>query len=115
MRSVARDENMPAMSTLFKWLSEYPEFAEQYAKAKVESADAFQDKINDVSDGVLDGRYEPAAARVAMDGYKWTASKLKPKKYGDRMQLAGDPESPLNFSHLTDEELDAKIREYLDK
>jgi len=32
----------------------------------------------------VDGKIEPNVARVAIDAIKWTASKLKPKKYGER-------------------------------
>ncbi len=34
MRSVGRDEGMPAVSTMFKWIRELPEFSAQYDKAK---------------------------------------------------------------------------------
>jgi hypothetical protein len=33
-----------------------------------------------------------------IDSRKWCASKLKPKKYGDRVSLAGDAENPLQTS-----------------
>lgn len=36
-----------------------------------------------------------ARNRLRMDARKWVASKLKPKKYGDKLALAGDDESPL--------------------
>lgn len=85
LRSVCRDDDMPHLSTIYDWLGRHPEFAEQYARAKEESADAWAEKIADVADGTLSGEYDPQAARVAMDGYKWTASKLKPRKYGDKI------------------------------
>jgi hypothetical protein len=85
MRSIARDETMPAMTTLFKWLREHEEFAQQYAIAKTESAEAWAEQIAEIGQDTLEGKYDPAAARVAIDAYKWTASKLKPKRYGDRL------------------------------
>ena len=30
-----------------------------------------------------------------IDARKWTAMKLKPKKYGDKLALAGDADNPL--------------------
>lgn len=95
LRSVLTDEGMPAMSTVFKWLNEDQVFSEQYARAKEESADALADDIADIAEKVLKGVYDPAAARVALDGKKWFASKMKPKKYGDRIQHANDPDSPM--------------------
>jgi hypothetical protein len=34
-----------------------------------------------------------------IDARKWTAMKLKPKKYGDRQILAGDSEAPLEVQN----------------
>jgi hypothetical protein len=107
MRSVSRDPDMPAMSTLFKWIREIEEFSQQYAKAKEESADALVEDMLDIADnqvanpviidGVpleIDGEIVKAAdgpavahARLRVDTRKWAASKLKPKKYGETSTL----------------------------
>lgn len=50
MRSLCRTEDMPAMSTIFKWLRENPEFSEQYARAKAEAADALVEENLDIAD-----------------------------------------------------------------
>ncbi len=106
MRSVSRDDAMPAMSTLFRWLREHEEFKEQYAIAKDESADALVEDMLDIADNqveqpllveglplVIDGNVVMIKdavsvnhARLRVDTRKWYASKLKPKKYGDRVQ-----------------------------
>ena len=43
------------------------------------------DKIMDAADkaGV-----DPQAARVRIDAYKWRASKLAPKRYGEKLDLS---------------------------
>lgn len=38
---------------------------------------------------------DAALGRLKFDARKWTASKLLPKKYGDKLELSGDPQSPL--------------------
>ncbi len=110
LRSIVKLKNMPASSTVFKWLREIDEFSEQYARAKEESADALADDIQEISEGVLKKRYDPQAARVAMDGKKWIASKLKPKKYGDKLDLTGEQTHTHKFKDLDDEQLDARIK-----
>ena len=35
--------------------------------------------------------------RLRVDARKWVAAKLKPRKYGDRVELAGDKDSPLKM------------------
>tara|TARA_R110000772_G_scaffold266658_1_gene389376 strand:- start:656 stop:1141 length:486 start_codon:yes stop_codon:yes gene_type:complete len=117
MRSVSRDDKMPAMSTLFKWIRELPEFTEQYAIAKTESADALVEDMLDIADNqvdqplLVDGiplevdgkvvKVKDAVsvnhARLRVDTRKWAASKLKPKKYGDKIAIGGDAENPFQL------------------
>lgn len=95
LRAITSRDTMPSMSMVFRWLD--PEtgnasFREQYTRAKLESADALADDIKDIGDKTLTGFYDPASARVAIDSYKWLASKLKPKKYGDKIDMTSDGE-----------------------
>jgi hypothetical protein len=120
MRSVSRDETMPAMSTLFKWLREAPGFSEQYEKAKLESADALVEDMLDIADNQaqeeieVDGVSVKAAtgpsvahARLRVDTRKWAASKLKPKKYGDRMHT--EHSGSIDLASMSDEELQKRL------
>jgi transposase-like protein len=133
MRSISRDENMPACSTMFKWLREHEEFSEQYAIAKEESADALVEDMLDIADNqveqplvidgkpLLDDNGKPILikdavsvnhARLRVDTRKWAASKLKPKKYGDKIQTEHSGQVTHNMrdvTDMTDEELQAEI------
>lgn len=109
LRSICRDEAMPGLSTVFKWLGEHPEFVEQYTRAKEEQAETLADEIVSIADEQeyekveVDGvplavKFDSNAIarnRLRVDARKWVASKLKPKRYGDKLALAGDSESPL--------------------
>jgi hypothetical protein len=60
---------------------------------------------------------EPNDRRVRLDTRKWLMSKLNPARYGDKVQIAGDPDSPirhtvgvLDLSRLSAPELDALER-----
>lgn len=103
MRTVCRADDMPAMSTVFKWLREHKTFSEQYARAKEEAADALVEEIMDIADDgsndwmVYHGKddYEGwklngeniQRSRLRVDTRKWVASKLKAKKYGDKIDM----------------------------
>lgn len=106
---------MPGASTVFRWLRTYSEFREQYEKAKEESADALAEEILDIADNGTndfmekennDGstwwEYRTEAvqrSRLRVDTRKWIASKLKPKKYGDRTNLDHTSDGkPINFT-----------------
>lgn len=108
LRSICLLDDMPSLQTHFVWLSKHPEFVDQYTKAKVESGHADADKIERIAERVLDGEVDANAARVAIDAYKWTASKKVPKKYGAVV-------TNVNLNHdmtdMSDEELDRLLAE----
>lgn len=87
LRKVVTDEDMPTAQTVYNWLGKHPEFVEQYTRAKTDSGDSDADKIEEIAEKTLDGTYDPAQARVAIDAYKWSAGKKRPKKYGDTLDL----------------------------
>jgi hypothetical protein len=106
LRSICADEDMPSTCTAQEWLAEDLEFATQYARARERQADFYADEITEIADSEAD----PNKARVRIDARKWVASKLKPKTYGDRLQLDGD----LNVK-MSDDQLDARISQLLGK
>jgi hypothetical protein len=91
---------LPAQSTVYEWLLRHPSFAEQYARAREEQADTNADEILEIADErppefkddkgrtYLDQTYI-AWQKNRIEARKWTAMKLKPKKYGDRVALEG--------------------------
>jgi len=100
LRTVCKSDDTPEISTIFRWLRTHPEFNQQYAKAKEESADALLEETMDIAD---DGSNDWIASndpdnpgyrtngeaiqrsRLRVDVRKWAMSKLKPKKYGEKI------------------------------
>lgn len=78
---------MPGESTVWRWLSEDSFFQEEYTRAIQARAMAHADRVLDVTEAVIRGEIPPDAARVALDGMKWTAARLLPRVYGDRTQV----------------------------
>lgn len=111
LRSICRDDAMPSIAVVFEWLAQKPDFAEQYTRAREEQADVHADAIVAIADetpdveevldkhgNVVDIKLHSAYVqwqKNRIDARKWVASKLKPKKYGDRVQVAGEAESPI--------------------
>jgi hypothetical protein len=111
LRSIALDDAMPAASTVYKWLSQNEQFADQYAHAREAQADTLADEIVDIADDGSNDWMERelesgktievvnaehiARSRLRVDARKWVAAKLKPKKYGDRQLIGSDPDNPL--------------------
>lgn len=112
VRTVCAADGMPSMTTVFKWLREKEEFAKQYARAKEESADAMAEDILDIADDGTNDWMERTdsegnntgwqingehiqRSRLRVESRKWLMSKMKPKKYGDKVTHANDPENPI--------------------
>jgi hypothetical protein len=78
---------------------------DRYTKAREEQADTNADEILEIADErppefkdnkgrvYLDQTYI-AWQKNRIDARKWTAMKLKPKKYGDKLALGGDADAP---------------------
>ena len=87
VRQILKGEDMPSFNHLLKWMEARPEWGERYARAKQESAEFDADNVNYIAELCLRDKVTPAAARVAIDAYKWSAGKKKPKKYGDMIKI----------------------------
>ena len=87
LRAVCRDEGMPSRTAVLRWIEVDEAFASAYARARDHQADALDDEMADVMAEVRAGRMDPAAARVLLSGLQWRASKLAPRRYGERLAL----------------------------
>lgn len=110
LRSICTPEGMPAASTVCLWLTQHPEFAEQYARAREAQADTLADEIVDIADDgsrdyVKDDKghesvdYDHIArSKLRVEARKWIAAKLKPKKYGDKTMLTDGDGAPISLA-----------------
>lgn len=86
LRSIVSDAAMPNRSSVHKWLAENKAFSDQYVRAKDNQADTLADELIYIADNAEDIQ----KARLQVDTRKWVASKLKPKKYGDKLDMTSD-------------------------
>lgn len=100
-------DGFPGERTVYQWLDKNPEFAQKYMRARELQQDREADKIVDIADAAEDANL----ARLQIDARKWRASKLAPKKYGDRLDLnhSGAIET------ISDAQLDTRLSELLGK
>lgn len=97
LRFICQSDDMPNRSNVFRWLADREELRDQYARAREAAADYYADEIIEIAD---DGSRDYslgengdtivdhdviARARLRVDARKWKASKLAPKKYGDKI------------------------------
>ena len=105
LQSICNDREMPGSSTVYRWLNENADFREQYVDARARQADCYADQIVMLADTAEDHN----KARLQIDARKWVASKLLPKKYGERSTTTHEGgDKPLQVESLSD--LDAARR-----
>lgn len=112
LRSICLDDDMPGQTTVFRWLAANETFRKQYARAREAQADAIFDEMLDIADNStndwMERRGENAEGyelngdhvqrtRLRLDTRKWMASKLAPKKYGDKLDVTSGGEK-LNWA-----------------
>jgi hypothetical protein len=82
LRAVCRNLKL-APSTVIEWTFTNKQFSEHYAQARQKQADAYADMILDEAFNSHDAQI----GRLRVDALKWVASKLAPKRYGDKVEV----------------------------
>ena len=95
LTSVLKAEGMPSYSMARLMISTSPEFRAMYDKAVEDRADRLAEEIIELSDAEMpEGLKGPEASawvqqkRLQVDARKWVASKLKPRTYGDKIDVS---------------------------
>ena len=96
--------------------------SEMYARARQERADLLADEIVDIADedctvvevedGVTTVGISTALVnrnKLRVDARKWVASKLKPRVYGDKLELSGEIGTP---TKLSDDQLLERLQRF---
>lgn len=99
---ICSSPHLPSRKVVIEWLAEgRADFRDRYARAREAQADLLAEQIVTIADddyrdenGVLDG-VAVQQARLRVDARKWITSKIMPKRYGDRVEVSGDPDRPL--------------------
>lgn len=108
MVDICKSESMPSAKTVYAWLADdaHAEFRNRYARAREAQADKLAHEILEISDNssqdtITDSEGNERAdnefiarSRLRVDSRKWLASKLAPKKYGDKLALGGADDLP---------------------
>ena len=133
IREICARDDMPGKSTIMRWLARFEEFRDQYTRAKeLGSEDGYEQivdierrmlapklvenpefgKVNDAPKLIANPEYVDAhTGRSVIDSIKWRLSKLQPKVYGDRLELAGKVGTATDLVEQAPDWLKAAIKE----
>lgn len=105
LHTISKSKNI-SHTTFYDWLKVSQENADRYTHAREAQADFIFDEIIEISDdnsndttvtenGIVENREFVSRSRLRVDARKWIASKLKPKKYGDKVEISGNQDAPI--------------------
>lgn len=108
LRQICRDDHMPAWQKIYEWMQKDLELSGAIARAREVGQDAIAEqiwidmqlepeRILSEGGGRIDSGYVQLIKARADIGLKLLA-KWNPKRYGDRVELAGDKENPLHIN-----------------
>jgi len=118
LRDICEDEKTPHIATVMRWLNVHSEFREQYARARELQAEYLIDEIVEIADDATNDYMRDkdsagyrqngewlARSRLRVDTRKWAASKMAPKKYGDKSahEFSGPDGGPIESKNVTEE------------
>ena len=108
--TICKDDSLPSRGTVMRWLHDdtHKDFRDSYARAREAQADFYAEQIINIADEECttvrhgDGEdvevvFDSAAVarnRLRVDARKWYASKVAPKKYGEKLALGQADEFP---------------------
>lgn len=108
LNSICKEKGMPSKGVFLGWTNDDKDLADQYARSMEQRAELYAEDIIRIAD---DESLDINRARLMVDSRKWVACKLKPRRYGDKIDLSNQDgtlnQSNIDTSKLTTEQLQA--------
>jgi|SRR5687768_6311312 len=110
LNKICSEPGMPARKSFYEWVAEDETILRRYEFAMIMRADVYAEQTIEIADdSEFDTRFDDEGREVVnheyitrsklrVDARKWYASKLAPKKYGDKIvneHQGGDPDKPI--------------------
>ncbi|MCE7031747.1 hypothetical protein LY625_03795 [Lysobacter sp. GX 14042] len=119
LAQICRDDGMPHPSTVRDWMKEREDVSRSIARAREDGFDAIAvDALriadfgeNDTGEGGDVNHDVIQRSKLRVETRLKLLAKWDPKRYGERIQHANDPEQP--FNTVSDAQIEARIRQLL--
>lgn len=123
IRQLLGTSGYPGAGTFYKWLDEDEDFQKRYVRATDIRAAAIFEEIIEIADdsthdelitekGVFFNREFAARSKIRIDARIWCLSKMKPSKYGSKLDVTTDGEK-INIPAITGMVIKNEIAEEL--
>lgn len=87
LNSICKRKGFPSRNTVYRWLREYKDFRDNYARATDDRAESIFEEMLEIADGAEAETASIAKAKLQIDARKWILGKMNPKKYSDKQQV----------------------------
>lgn len=105
-RLCAERPDLPAWQTVMGWRHRYPEFEEQYARAKQFQMELMAEEIIELADDPSTDSGQVQRSKLQVEARKWLMSKLAPRKFGEKIDVTSHGEKMPIPSH----QIDARVQ-----
>lgn len=100
-------------ASLIDWVAKDEQRSKLTKEARIHSARTFEEKAEQVIRDAADP-FQLAKAKELAHHYRWRASKIAPRDYGDKVAIGGADDLP-PIKTVSDEQLLARIKRLQDK
>lgn len=107
LSKACEQDGMPTRQTVVNWIVDREEFRIAYEKARITRVEMAEEEMEDRILATRGSNEEMTRLRLWLENKRWFMGRLNPRKYGDKMTLAGDKDNPLTITLAN--ELDARI------
>ena len=89
LRAFCRQDGNPSLSTVMDWLNDdaNEDFRIKYARARETQAEVLADELMEIADEDKGDALKLQHDKMKIETRQWIASKLLPKKYGNKMEF----------------------------
>lgn len=106
LASICREAHMPAVNTVNDWRRDDETFSGAFGRARLRGFDAIAERLQHTARGKGaaeggDSCGDVQRDKLIIDTDLKLLAKWDPRRYGDRVTHAGDPEQPLNVEVKT--------------
>jgi hypothetical protein len=110
LRQIARDEDMPPRITLIRWINSGDNDIDTIiARARDMQAEALHDDMADICHKMEAGELDANTGKAIIWAKQWSAGKLRPKKYGDRIHT--EHSGSVSLADMTETDLARRLAE----
>jgi len=95
---ICKDPTMPERSTVYTWMARNPDFHARITAAREGLADHVVSKIIEIADKTKNATVSEDSLKIGT--YKWYASKIAPRQYGERpLEITGPNGGAIQVEH----------------